>query len=361
MKQPSSYLLPHLQKIVRRDSADLRGSYVRLDRNERVSPLKPDEYQKLIASLSPNDFTMYPDPKPLQDRLCRDAGLPDGWALLTNGSDNAIRRIIQASVMPNDIVGFPSPTYEMYAVYADLFQARRYEVPYGANRQLDVETLIETIGTAKMRLLCLANPDQPTGSTIDVAALSRIAQACLDANTLLLVDEAYWAAGRETALSIAKRMPNCLVVRSYSKVIGFGGVRLGAIFGRPDLIDLAVRVKGLHEVNSIALAVGRFVADHPEIVASYFAETEEGRSHLIDICRLHQIRTPSCPPMFQLLEFSSAQQAVAMAGKLKEKGWLVRGGFAAECLKNCLRVSLADAATMAAFGASLASAMGESP
>ena len=121
-----------------------RAGLVRLDRNERVTPFSEDEFQAMLATLRPQTFCAYPDPSPLYERLARDLGLPADQLYLTNGSDAAIRKMFQAFVAPGDRVLFTDPTYAMYDIYSQVFQAEREKVAYDERRRrLSVAALID--------------------------------------------------------------------------------------------------------------------------------------------------------------------------------------------------------------------------
>jgi histidinol-phosphate aminotransferase len=346
--RPVELLVPHLQLVVRSDSADLRGSYVRLDRNERVTPISESEYQTLLGFLSAADLCHYPDPKPLQDRLAQLDGLAPGQALLTNGSDGAIRRLLHATLSPGDRVVMPNPTYEMYRVYAQIFQAKTVLLDYDEKLDLDVEELCRLARTHAAKVIALVTPDQPTGHEFTSAEISQVVREGAEIGAVVIVDEAYFHAGSQSATSLIARYPNLAVTRSYSKYLGFGGIRLGCLYGSREVIDLAVRVKGLHEVNGVALAVGRALLSHPEIVALYVAELEHGREVLAQFAQAHQLGFPRCPTTFQLLDLHDPARALDAFARLKDAGYLVRG-FAQPALKGMLRVSLAGPQVMTSF------------
>jgi histidinol-phosphate aminotransferase len=103
MIQPNQHLLD-IHRVV--DNMGERADYVRLDRNERVTPVSQDVFHNMIATLSPDLFCAYPDPTPLYDRLSRDLQLPVDHLYLTNGSDAAIRMLFQTYLRPGDRVVF---------------------------------------------------------------------------------------------------------------------------------------------------------------------------------------------------------------------------------------------------------------
>jgi len=344
-----NFLAPHLCDVVRTDSADLRGNYVRLDRNERASVINEDEYRALLQYLTPQVLCQYPDPKPLQDRLAEAEGLASGQALVTNGSDAAIRRLLHAALAPGNRVVIPNPTYEMYRVYARIFQAAAVLVDYDNNLDMNVEALCRAVRDSRAKIVVLVNPDQPTGHLYTADEVEQVVRTAAQSETLAIVDEAYFRPGCERATDLISSYGNIAVTRSYSKFFGFGGVRLGCLFGAPEIIDMAVRVKGLHEVNGVALAIGQALLNHPEIVLSYVKQLEEGRSLLSAFAQSHGFGFPECPATFQLLSVGSRYQPGELVDHLRERGFLIRGGYAHPALSRMLRVSLVGPDIMESF------------
>src|SRR5207245_2899672 len=148
----------HLQTLARdRESPEDRRGFVRLDRNERVTPFSEAEFKNLIGALTPDAICSYPDPSPLYRRLAAELKVPETSIQLTNGSDAAIRKIFQAYVRPGDVVVYPDPTYAMYAIYCRMFEAAPAVVEYRLDRRLDIDVVLEQV-QRRPRLLAIANP-----------------------------------------------------------------------------------------------------------------------------------------------------------------------------------------------------------
>ncbi len=199
------------------------------------------------------------------------------------------------------------------------------------------------------RLLALANPDQPTGAVLRPQAIRDLAMAACSRRVLFLVDEAYYPFHPETALPLVREYDNVVVTRTFSKVGGLAGLRLGYLVASPDVVDSITRIRGAHEVNAVAIAVGSYVLDHPEIGDRYLAEVTAGRQVLADAAAGLGLGFPECPTNFQLLELPPGLDPAATVAGLKAKGYLVKGGFSAAAVRQCLRITLAGPAVIAGF------------
>jgi histidinol-phosphate aminotransferase len=355
MIQPNEHLL-NISRLAER--MDERAGAVRLDRNERVTPFPPHVFRDMLATLSPESFSVYPDPSPLYKRLGRDLGVPEDHLYLTNGSDAAIRMVFQTYVRPGDTVAFPDPTYAMYAIYTRIFHGKGETVPYDAEKCLDTRRLFQLLDQ-RPRVLAIANPDQPTGAVLPESSLRQLAVASREAETLFIIDEAYYPFYPHTAVHLVREFDHVIVTRTFSKVAGLAGLRLGYLAAHPDIVTNIQRIRGAHEVNAVAIAVGSYVLDHPELAAAHLTEISAGREVMAAAARRLGLGVPDCPTNFQLLQFPGRLDTTDVVVALKRKGYLVKGGFSAPAMRNCIRVTLGPPDVMAGFVEALEQALSD--
>ena len=359
MSAPPILPRPHLLKISRdREWGVQRSRYVRLDRNEQVAALPERIRHEILAGLSADLFNAYPDPRPLYERLSRALGLGEENLFITAGSDAAIRRVFETFVAPGDAVAFADPTYPMYEIYCQLHQARAVVIPYETSRRLPVERLHDALKT-RPRILALVNPAQPTGTVLAADELRRLAAAAEKAGTVFIIDEAYYPFFPETAMSWFAEFGNVIVTRTFSKAGGIAGLRLGYLATNRRLVDYIQRTRGSHEVNSVAVAVGCYLLDHPELERTRLREIEAGRAVLCAEAEKLGLLAPSSAGNFQLLSIAGPEGTPAWISALQQKGFLVKGPFRAPCLRDCIRVTLDGPEIMAAFSAALSEVAGE--
>jgi histidinol-phosphate aminotransferase len=330
---------PHLAHLSRVDSADIRGDFVRLDRNERVSPLPDAVFDGIVATMDRRTFSSYPDPKPLVDAFASMHNVDSRCVAATNGSDAAIRRAFQAFVAPHDRVVMSSPTYAMYAVYASIAEADAVQLEYAADRRPEPNRWL-TMLERGVRMLCLVNPDNPTGAVLQRDEILRVVGAAAERDVLCLVDETYYPCHPETVIDAVRDHANLIVIRSLSKAYGLGGLRVGFACGAPPLIEALNKVRGLHELNGVAVHAARYLLTRPGIVKEMIAELEAGRAVLALWARARGFGLPVCPTNFQLVELPHRLDPADLVARLRVRGFLVKGGFTAVSLRRCLRVTL---------------------
>jgi histidinol-phosphate aminotransferase len=340
---------PHLLAIHRVDDAmGERAAFVRLDRNERVTPFPEATVRAMLSAVTPETLCAYPDPSPLYERLSRDLGVPVDHLYLTPGSDAAIRMVFQTYVRPGDRVVMPDPTYAMYPIYTRMFQAVPDLVAYDRDRRLDLDRFTSRLGQGA-RLVALPNPDQPTGAVVSLAQLRALASAAAAVGALVIVDEAYFPFHPITAMPLVRELDNLVVTRTFSKVGGLAGLRVGYLAASPAIVDALRRVRGAHEVNSVAITLGCYVLDHGEIGEEFRRDIEAGRRVLCEGANRLGLEAPSCPTNFQLVRFPGAATTDPLVDGLRQRGYLVKGGFTAPAVQDCIRVTLGDADVMTGF------------
>ena len=115
---------------------------------------------------------------------------------------------------------------------------------------LNLEKLISKIKLEKPKLLCIANPNSPTGTIIQKKDILKLIKICLKYKCLMLIDEAYYGFCKETSKQFVKNYKNIFIVRSLSKAWGLAGLRLGYIISNKKNIELLNKIRPMYEINT---------------------------------------------------------------------------------------------------------------
>jgi len=184
---------------------------------------------------------------------------------------------------------------------------------------------------------------------LPLAGLLRLGRSAREHGALCLIDEAYFPFHPATAVGLVHELDNVVVTRSFSKVGGLAGLRLGYFVGRPEILAHVERVRGAHEVNAAAIRVACYILDHPDMGTAYVRDIEAGRDVLTRAAIAMGMRVPACPANFQLLEVPSGAEPRRIVEALKQRGYLIKGGFSHPSVARCIRVTLAGPELMAEF------------
>lgn len=226
--------------------------YIKLNTNESPSPPSPEAIR--LAAEAAKNLQLYSDPQctELVEEACRRFGLARDEILFTNGSDEILNFAFMAFCDQEHPAAFPDITYGFYSVFAELNGVPYETIPLAEDFSVRVE---DYIGIHKT--IFLANPNAPTGLTISLSDIERIAASNPD--NVVIIDEAYVDFGGESALGLIRRYDNLLITQTFSKSRSLAGGRLGFGAGCKALIADLNAIKystNPYNVNSVTMAAG---------------------------------------------------------------------------------------------------------
>ncbi len=231
-------------------------NYLWLDKNENVDP----KFHKIVQDLLKNSdvewLLTYPESSSLYRKISTMDGVSPRQCLLTAGSDGAIRQIFEGFIGPGDRVCHTNPTFAMYDVYCKIYGANKHAIEYHPSDNgpiLSLGKLLESIRKVQPKLLCLPNPDSPTGTVFDPLEIEKIVATCSKNNCLVLIDEAYYFFYNETAVRYIEKFKNLFVARTFSKAWGVSGLRVGYLVAQESLISILHKIRPMYEVNTFAV------------------------------------------------------------------------------------------------------------
>lgn len=236
-----------------------------LDKNENLDPELNALAKKVLESIPALALNSYPEAGELYRKLANWVGLSPESFLLTPGSDGAIRLVFETFVEHNDLVVHTFPTFAMYPVYSNAFGAIAHQVKYELHNgkvSLGKREMMETITRIKPKLVCIPNPDSPTGTTFSSNDLREILSTCESAGALLLLDEAYHPFYQWSAVNWTKKSKNLIIARTFAKSWGLAGLRIGYAVGNPETISLLHKMRPMYEVGTLAIEFMTKMLDH---------------------------------------------------------------------------------------------------
>ena len=329
--------------------------YIGLDRNERISPF-PDWFMENIRESVTSDLlTWYPVQDELQRQLSESLQVPEERLLLTPSSDAAFKAIYQAYIRSGDGVVMLDPSYAMFPVYAQMFDGNAICIPFNHNLEPDSELLLRSISPG-VRLVMIANPNQPTGTVLEEPVLLELIEKAGDVGALVAVDEAYYPFSHTTSIPWLDKYPNLLVIRTFSKAAGLAGLRIGFVAGHPEVIANLYKVRTVNDLNSMSILCASQVLKFPQVVDDYVAEVEAGaRLVAAQVPELGLTVLPTYTN-FALIRVSQRCRPSDLWKSMKQRGYLVKT-MDSPCVADCIRVTLGPPDLMSEFVASLRDAL----
>ena len=233
--------------------------------------------------------------------------------------------------------------FTMYQISGTFSGARVIKVPE-KNLTTDVDAMIEAV-TPETTIVFVAHPNNPTGSLLPQAEITRL-RAGLRPDILLVLDSAYAeyveAADYNAGEALVDAGDNTVMLRTFSKVYGLGGMRVGWGYMPPAVADALNRVRGVFNVNLAAQAAAVAALEEPGWVEKCRAHNTEHRAKITASLNAIGIKTWPSEGNFFLADFQTAARATAADAFLKTRGIIVRA-MAAYYLPQCLRITVGTA------------------
>lgn len=316
---------------------------VKLSSNE--NPFGPSDRAKEAFQRSVHALHRYPstDHASLREAIAEVHGLDAGRVICGVGSDEIITFLCQAYAGPKDEVVFTEHGFLMYRISALAVGATPVEVRE-RERTTDVDAILAACNR-RTKIVFIANPNNPTGTMISNAEIARLADG-LPRQAILVLDGAYaeYVEGYDGGLAILEARSNVFMTRTFSKIYGLGGLRIGWGYGPRAIIDVLNRIRGPFNLSSTQLEAAEAAVRDQDFVNRCRAENARMRHWLSEA--LAELGVPSDTSManFVLARFASEDEALACDAFLQQQGLIVRR-VASYKLPHCLRITVGDEAS----------------
>ncbi|HWL58227.1 MAG TPA: histidinol-phosphate transaminase [Paracoccus sp. (in: a-proteobacteria)] len=315
---------------------------IKLSSNE--NPFGPSDKAREAVVRAAHSLHRYPntDHASLRAAIGEVHGLDPDRIICGVGSDEIIHFLCQAYAGPGTEVLFTEHGFLMYRISAHAAGATPVQVAE-RDRVTDIDALIEG-ASARTRLIFIANPNNPTGTMIGLPEIERLARAVPQA--IVVVDAAYaeYVENYDGGAELATRLPNVVMTRTFSKIYGLGGLRIGWGYGPREIIDVLNRIRGPFNLSSAALDAAEAAVRDRDHVARCQTENARMRSWLAEALAEKGVPSDTSCANFILARFADEATARACDEALKAEGLIVRlvAGYG---LPNCLRITVGDEAS----------------
>jgi len=258
-----------------------------------LKPYTPGETHDGCVKLASNENNYGPSPKvverlreaapqvykyPFKDKLLREAianyaGVAPENIICGNGSDEIIELVLKAFEGPSAGV---LPSFSEYKIISKTLGVEYIETPLNPDFTLDTDAFLKN--SAKANLLFLDNPCNPTGGVIPRDDLVKI----LEAGKITVIDEAYFEYYGETLAGKLEKFKNLIILRTFSKAFGLGGLRVGYAIAGEEVIKFLDKVHPPFNVNSLAQEAALAALDDIEYMKEVVKKTVADREMLAE-------------------------------------------------------------------------------
>lgn len=273
-----------------------------------------------------HETALYSDPtnKELRDALASLWYRPRADIVVAEGIEGLLHLFVRACIDIGDVAVTSRGGYPSFDFYVQSCGGRLVHVPYLRSGENDLTGLADAACRHEAKLVYLANPDNPTGGllpTSDINALiERIPKGCL-----LLLDEAYADfADAGCLLPREASWPNVVRMRTFSKLYGLAGARVGYALADPAIIVALDRIRQHFAVSKLAQEMALAALSDHTFVADVLARTAEGREHYCTLAEDLGFTTLPSAANFVAFDFGDAERAEAVTEWLEANDVFVR-------------------------------------
>jgi histidinol-phosphate aminotransferase len=336
------------------------GTLVKLASNETPFPPHPQVLEAVEREL--RTLNRYPDPgkTALRRKLAGRFELPPSRVAVGNGSCELLLSAGEALLEPGAEIVYAWPSFSIYPHLAAASGARAVTVPLDADGRHDLDAMAREV-THATRMVVVCNPNNPTATALPVEAIDAFV-ADLPRSVCVVIDEAYVEFNTmqdpDESLPLLDRHPNLVLLRTFSKVYGLCGLRVGYSLGSEDFRLAVDRIRQPFSVNSLALAAATEALRHQDEVERRVERIAIERLHVQDELEERGLATTESQANFSWFSLGDRDEAAVLRG-LSQRGVIVRGG-AALGSEGHIRVTYGTRPENDAFLAALDEALEES-
>ena len=311
---------------------------IKLASNE--NPLGPSPLAKEAIQGAAAQVHLYPDGNAyyLKEDLAKHVGVAPENLILGNGSNEVLQIIGETYISPNDEVIYSESAFVVYMLVAKICGAKSVITPMRDYTQ-DLEAMADAI-TDQTRVIFVANPNNPTGTIVTKDQAERFMERVPE-SVLVVFDEAYYEyidrPDYPYTLPYIHEGRNVTITRTFSKIYGLAGLRIGYGIAKPEIIEMMNRVRQPFNCNLVAQAGARAALKDVEHVRRSRQINASGKIYLYEALDQMGLVYVESDGNFILVHFDQSGQQIADA--LMRKGVIVRP-VAGYGFPNSIRVTI---------------------
>ena len=323
-----------------------RYGYHRYDMNENPEGLPEDFVASVLREITPEFLAVYPEPDRFLHKYASFIGADFENVLTTNGSDMAIRYLLETFGEKGKEVVMVSPSFEMYWVNCSILGLKHVPVAYEEDMTIAIEKILSAI-SGDTRIVVLLNPNNPVGNVYTEEELKKVIARANEVGAIVIIDEAYHYFYPDTFVQYALKEENVVVLRTFSKLFSLAACRLGVMIGNPKLIHYVKNARLTFDANSVALLFAERILEHPELIDELIRKEKEGKEYTLKTLSQYGYECRDCRGNFIFIR--PRHDAREVADRLQREKKVLVHAYGNELLKDYIRVSVGSPKAMKIF------------
>lgn len=302
---------------------------LKLASNENQFGPSPKAIEAMAAEVG--RVHIYPDPFCIE--LRKKLGIKNGFddsgdnAIIAVGASGILSLLGEVFIKEGDEVIFCEPTFGAYAGAVKRNNGVPVVLPLTQEQRFDLKSMYEAI-TDKTKMICICNPNNPTGTVVDSEELKTFIHK-VPKSVIIVVDEAYIElSGNPKVKSMVTEISedtNVVVVRTFSKLYGLAGVRIGYALCNKEMHGILQKCTSVFTGSRVALAGAMAALDDEAFIVKTQAAMQEGRAYLTE--EFNRLGFFTYPSETNFLYVNTGYDTAAFAEECKKYGLIIRGNF----------------------------------
>ena len=317
---------------------------IKLSSNESALGMSPRAIEAAKKAIEKGHLYPEVDTEKLSQTIGKHYHLVPQRMAFGPGSDEILQRVVNTFSGPGEELVHSKNAYMQFPIYAKLAGSK----PVAANDRdfhYDVDSILACVNS-QTRIVLIANPDNPSGTYLSGSEIRRL-HAALPENVLLIIDAAYeefaLAEDYESGTNLVHEFENVLVTRTFSKVFGMAGLRLGWCYGSEWVIDILTKIGPSFPVNTASFAAGIASVEDTDHVDTVLSHNSKWVTRFSRELNAMGLKVYPSQTNFVLVEFpSSCGKTSDEANRYLNLNGIIPRQFAVEDFKDKLRFTVGE-------------------
>jgi histidinol-phosphate aminotransferase len=337
MSSPLDKIKPNVRAIAAYTLASVEAP-IKINQNENPFGMPREIKEEVLRRVMGRDWARYPDfvPASLLKKLAKYTGWQTDGVMAGNGSNEMIQSVVNSIVEKGSRVVLPEPTFSVYRQVINVAGGEIISVPLNEDLTFNFPRLASKIVTSKADLAIICSPNNPTGCVIGPRDLGTIAR---NSDGIVVVDQAYLEIGGEDFLPLLKEYKNLVILRTFSKAMAMGGLRVGYCLAAPELIREFSKAKMPYSLNFFSMTAAEVALENLHMLRPLVEKIQRERDRLFTEVR--KIRGLS--PVPSAANFFCVKTVIPpkeLFDDLYARGILIRDISKAPMLSEYVRISV---------------------
>lgn len=337
MTFPLDKIKPNVRAITAYTLAPLTAP-IKVNQNENPFGMPAAIKEEVLRRARAHDWARYPEfvPTELLTKLAEYAGWKTAGVMAGNGSNEMIQSVVNATVERGVRVVVPEPTFSVYRQVISVAGGEIISVPLNEDLTFNIPRLASKVVSSKADLTIICSPNNPTGCTIssrDLASLLR------NSDGLIVVDQAYLELGGEDFVALLKEHKNLVILRTFSKAMAMGGLRVGYCLAAPELIREFSKAKMPYSLNFFSTTAAEVALEHLHLLRPLVEKMRQEHDRLFNELQKIAGLTPA-PSAANFFAVRTVIPPKQLFEELHARGILIRDISQAPLLSDYVRISV---------------------